>query len=223
MYKRQDPNWNLDIRSSLNGGATDFNGQEAHFNIGGLWAHYNTSDAINAYRAADGDNNYFYMNSSIVNAIGLTKTGSASLFLDSVNYYTGLTSVNQGALYLRHDKALGQSTQVNVTGAGTLVIGLGSRITGADLYVGALNGINTALQLENNSVWAGNVIIDNVDSGGATAYARSFLPRIFSNTTGLASIDGNIYGGSTAIGSGARTDSRIFSTYTCLLYTSRCV
>ncbi|MBN8419030.1 MAG: autotransporter-associated beta strand repeat-containing protein [Verrucomicrobia bacterium] len=209
-----DPNWNLDIRSSLNGGATDFNGQEAHFNIGGLWAHYNTSDAINAYRAADGDNNYFYMNSSIVNAIGLTKTGSASLFLDSVNYYTGLTSVNQGALYLRHDKALGQSTQVNVTGAGTLVIGLGSRITGADLYVGALNGINTALQLENNSVWAGNVIIDNVDSGGATAYARSFLPRIFSNTTGLASIDGNIYGGSTAIGSGARTDSRIFSTYT---------
>ncbi len=209
-----DGNRNMDIRSSLNGGSTDFNGMEANFYIGSLWAHYNTTDAINAYRATDGDNNYFYMNSSIVNAIGLTKTGSASLFLDAVNYYTGLTSVNQGALYVRHDKALGYSTQVNVTGAGTLVIGLGARITGADLYIGALNGINTALQLENNSIWAGNIIIDNVDAGGATAYARSFLPRIFSNTTGLASIDGNIYGGSTAIGSGARTDSRIFSTYT---------
>ncbi|MCF7788655.1 MAG: autotransporter-associated beta strand repeat-containing protein [Prosthecobacter sp.] len=207
-------NLNLDIRSSLNGGMTDFNSMEANFYIGGLWAHYNTSDAINAYRATDGDNNYFYMNSSIVNAIGLTKTGSASLFLGAVNYYTGLTSVNQGALYARHDKALGASTQVNVTGAGTFVIGLGARIAGVDLYVGALNGINTALQIENNSVWAGNVIIDNVDAGGATAYARSFLPRIFSNTTGLATIEGNIFGGDTAIGSGARTDSRIFSTYT---------
>lgn len=207
-------NLNMDIRSSLNGGSTDFNGMEAQFNIGSIWAFYNTTDAINAYRATDGDNNYFYMNSSIVNANGLTKTGSASLFLDTVNYYTGLTSVNQGALYARHDKSLGLSTRVNVTGAGTFVLGLGSRITGVDLYVGKISGGNTALQIENNSVWAGNVIIDNVDSAGATAYARSFVPRIFSNTTGLAAIDGNIYGGDTAIGSGALTDSRMFTTYT---------
>jgi autotransporter-associated beta strand protein len=207
-------NNNMDIRSSLNGGSTDFNGMEAQFNIGSIWAHYNTTDAINAYRATDFDNNYFYMNSSIVNATGLVKSGGASLFLDAPNYYTGLTTVSYGAIYARHDKSLGSSSQVNVAGYGTFVLGLGSRITGVDLYVGALAGINTALQIENNSVWAGNVIIDNVDSGGATAYARSFLPRIFSNTTGLASIDGNIYGGSTAIGSGARTDSRIFSTYT---------
>ncbi|MFZ2282104.1 MAG: autotransporter-associated beta strand repeat-containing protein [Prosthecobacter sp.] len=207
-------NNNMDIRSSLNGGSTDFNGMEAQFNIGSIWAHYNTTDAINAYRATDFDNNYFYMNSSIVNATGLVKSGGASLFLNGPNYYTGLTTVSYGAIYARHDKSLGSSSQVNVTGYGTFVLGLGSRITGVDLYVGALAGINTALQIENNSVWAGNVIIDNVDSGGATAYARSFLPRIFSNTTGLASIDGNIYGGSTAIGSGARTDSRIFSTYT---------
>ena len=209
-----NPNWNLDIRSSLNGGSTDFNGMEAQFNIGGLWAHYNTSDAINAYRASDGDNNYFYMNSSIINATGLVKSGGASLFLNAVNYYTGLTTVSYGNLYARHDKSLGASPQVQIAGYGNFVLGLGSRITGVDLYVGALSGIANALQIENNSVWAGNIIIDNVDSGGATAYARSFLPRIFSNTTGLASIDGNIYGGSTAIGSGARTDSRIFSTYT---------
>ncbi|MHB1082034.1 MAG: beta strand repeat-containing protein [Prosthecobacter sp.] len=209
-----DPNWNMDIRSSLNGGSTDFNTMEAQFNIGGIWAHYNTSDALNGYRATDFDNNYFFMNSSIVNATGLTKSGGAALYLNAPNYYTGLTTVSYGAIYARHDKSLGSSPQVTVTGNGTFVLGLGSRITGVDLYVGALAGINTALQIENNSVWAGNVIIDNVDSGGATAYARSFLPRIFSNTTGLASIDGNIYGGSTAIGSGARTDSRIFSTYT---------
>ena len=207
-------NNNMDIRSSLNGGSTDFNGMEAQFNIGSIWVHYNTTDAINAYRATDFDNNYFYMNSSIVNATGLVKSGGASLFLDAPNYYTGLTTVSYGNLYVRHDKALGSSPQLQITGYGNLVVGLGSRITGADLYIGTISGINNALQIENNSVWAGNIIIDNVDSGGATAYARSFLPRIFSNTTGLASIDGNIYGGSTAIGSGARTDSRIFSTYT---------
>lgn len=207
-------NNNMDIRSSLNGGSTDFNGMEAQFNIGSIWAHYNTTDAINAYRATDFDNNYFYMNSSIVNATGLVKSGGSSLFLDAPNYYTGLTTVSYGNLYVRHDKALGSSPQLQVAGYGNLVLGLGSRITGVDIYIGAIAGVNNALQIENNSVWAGNIIIDNVDSGGATAYARSFLPRIFSNTTGLASIDGNIYGGSTAIGSGARTDSRIFSTYT---------
>ncbi|OYW77035.1 MAG: hypothetical protein B7Z37_05820 [Verrucomicrobia bacterium 12-59-8] len=207
-------NLNMDIRSSLNGGSTDFNGMEAQFNIGSLWVHYNTTDSINAYRTTDFDNNYFYMNSSIVNATGLTKSGGSSLFLDAPNYYTGLTTVSYGTLYARHDQALGSSTQVQVTGGGNFVLGIGSRITGVDLYVGAISGNNSALQIENNSVWAGNVIIDNVDSGGATSYARSFVPRIFSNTTGLASIDGNIYGGSTAIGTGARTDSRIFSTYT---------
>ncbi|MCB1276476.1 autotransporter-associated beta strand repeat-containing protein [Prosthecobacter sp.] len=212
--KALNTNWNLDIRSSLNGGSVDFNGNEAQFYIGSIWAHYNTSDAANAYRATDGDNNYFYMNSSITNATGLIKTGSASLFLGTRNYYTGLTSVNQGALYARHDNALGFSPQVNVSGIGTLVVGLGSRVVGVDLYVGEIADIRTALQLENGSVWGGNVIIDNVDSGGATSYARSFVPRIFNNYYGLGAIDGNIYGGNTVIGSGARTDSRMFSTYT---------
>ncbi|WP_395747408.1 beta strand repeat-containing protein [Prosthecobacter sp.] len=207
-------NLNLDIRSSLNGGSTDFNGMEAQFNIGSIWVHYNTSDAINAYRATDTDNNYFYMNSSIINATGLVKSGGSSLFLDAVNYYTGLTTVSYGSLYARHDKALGASTQVQVTGYGNFVLGLGAKISGVDLYVGAIAGNNSALQIENNSDWAGNIIIDNVDSGGATAYARSFVSRIFTNSSGLGIIDGNIYGGSTAIGTGARTDSRMFSTYT---------
>jgi autotransporter-associated beta strand protein len=209
-----DANQNLDIRSSINGGSVDFNGNEAQFNIGSIWAFYNTSDAANAYRATDFDNNYFYMNSSIVNATGLTKSGGASLFLQAPNYYTGTTTTSYGAIYLRHDQALGNSTRVEVTGYGTIIPSLGVRITGADLYVGKIADNRTALQLENGSVWAGNVIIDNVDSGGATSYARSFTPRIFNNYSGLGAIDGNIFGGDTVIGSGARTDSRMFSTYT---------
>lgn len=205
---------NMDLRSSINGGSVDFNGNEAQFNIGSIWAHYNTSDSAGAYRASDADNNYFYMNSSIVNATGLTKSGGASLYLAAPNYYSGKTTTSYGAIYLRHDKALGSSNLVEVSGYGTIVAGLGVRITGADLHVGKIADNRTALQLENGSVWAGDVIIDNVDSGGATSYARSFTPRIFNNYSGLGAIDGNIYGGDTPIGSGARTDSRMFSTYT---------
>ncbi|WP_081452710.1 beta strand repeat-containing protein [Verrucomicrobium spinosum] len=206
---------NLDIRSAINGGSVNFNGQEAHFSVGGLWAHYNSSDSLNAYRGSDGDNNYLFMNSSIRNANGLTKTGQASLILAARNYYTGTTSVNQGALYARHDNALGFSDRVVISGSGTLVIGFGARVADTDLYIGKISGNNTALQIENNSFWAGDVILDNVDSAGAAGYGRNFTPRIFNNTTGTGTIQGNIYGGPTAIATGpGLTDSRMFSTYT---------
>ncbi|MFO1485304.1 MAG: autotransporter-associated beta strand repeat-containing protein [Verrucomicrobiaceae bacterium] len=207
-------NTNLDIRSAINGGSVNMNGQEAIFNIGSIWVHYNTSDAANAYRATDFDSNYLFMNSSITNAVGLTKSGGASLFLHAPNYYTGDTATSYGAIYARHDQALGLSTKVLISGYGTLIPGLGARISGVDLYVGDIGDNRTALQLENSSVWAGNVIIDNVDSAGATSYARTFTPRIFNNYTGMGVIEGNIYGGTTPIGSGALTDSRMFSTYT---------
>lgn len=203
---------NMYAMTSINGGLLDFNGKEAIFNIGGVWAHYNTTDAVNAYRGADSSNAYLQFNTSITNATNLIKTGGNSLTMNAPNYYTGDTYVNYGALYARHDLALGQSTKVDVSGYGTFVIGLGARISGVDLYVGKIASNNTALQIENNSVWAGNVIIDNVDNAGGTSYARNFTPRIFSNTTGLATIEGNIYGGTTPLAQGA-TDSRMFSTY----------
>lgn len=208
-----DANQNLDIRSAINGGSVDFNSQEAIFNIGSIWVHYNTSDSLNAYRATDGDNNYLFMNTSITNATDLVKTGPASLILTAPNYYSGNTYVNYGALYARHDQALGTGTTVDITGFGTLVLGYGAKISGKDLYVGKIGGNNTALQIENNSVWAGNVIIDNVDSAGGTSFIRNFTPRIYSNTTGTATIEGNIFGGTTPISAGA-SDSRMFSTYT---------
>ncbi len=207
-------NWNMDIRSSINGGLTDFNGKEAIFNLGSIWAHYNTADQLNAYRNSDSDNNYLYMNSGITNATNLVKTGAASLLLTTPNTYTGNTYVNYGAVYARHDLALGNGNLVDISGYGTLVVSYGAKVQGKDLYVGLIADNRTALQLEANAVWGGNVIIDNVDAAGATAYARSYVPRIFNNNTGPTTIEGNIYGGTTTIGSGALTDSRMFSTYT---------
>lgn len=204
---------NMYALTSINGGSLDFNGKEAIFNIGGIWAHYNTTDAASAYRGTDTSNAYLQFNTSIVNATNLVKTGGNSLTMNAPNYYTGDTYVNYGALYARHDLALGQSTKVDVSGYGTFVIGLGAKISGVDLYVGKIASNNTALQIENNAVWAGNVIIDNVDGAGGTSYARSFTPRIFNNSSALGTIEGNIYSGTTPLAQGA-TDSRMFSTYT---------
>lgn len=207
---------NLDIRSAIQGGKINMAGNEAIFNITSIWDHYNTNDNLGFYDGTDLDNNYLFMNSSIVNATNIVKTGGAPLYLQSPNYNTGNVYANQGILYARHDQALGGATTVFVQGAGNFAVGLGARIEGIDLAVGKIQGNNSALQLDDGSYWGGNVIIDNVDSSGAAGgFGRNYAPRIFGNFTGLSVIGGDIQGGSTVINPGVNaTDSRMFTTYT---------
>lgn len=208
-------NSNLDIRSQINGGQVDFAGKEAQIYVGGFFTRYNTEAQINGYEGIDTDNTTLTIASRIVNTNGLVKTGPGALMLTGANDYTGDTYINQGSLYLRSDFALGQSENVRVTGAGALIVGHGANISGADLHVGSINGTNLALVFEQGSTWNGNIILDNVDSAGATGYTRTFIPRIYTNTTNIGTIGGNIYGGSTALASGVQaTESRIFTTYT---------
>ncbi|MCB1208463.1 MAG: hypothetical protein KDK97_04000, partial [Verrucomicrobiales bacterium] len=107
-----DANVNADIRSAIQGGSVNFAGQEAIFNLSTLWAHYNTADAANAYRATDGDNSYMWFASSIVNATNIVKTGPQTLYLTAPNYNTGDVFVNYGSLNPRHDLALGAADTV---------------------------------------------------------------------------------------------------------------
>jgi autotransporter-associated beta strand protein len=208
-------NANLDIRSQINGGTLDFAGQEAHIYVGGFFSRYNTAAQINAFEAADADNTSLTIASNISNANGLVKTGPGQLMLTGVNTYTGDTYINHGTIYARSDYAFGQSEKINITGGGALVVSHGAYITGADIYVGRINGNNIALALENGATWGGDVIIDNIDSAGATGYTRSFIPRIYSSSTNIGTMLGNIYGGSTPIAAGTQTtESRIFTTYT---------
>jgi len=211
-----DGNVNADIRSAIQGGSVNFAGQEAIFNLSTLWAHYNTADAANAYRATDGDNSYMWFASSIVNATNIVKTGPQTLYLTAPNYNTGDVFVNYGSLNPRHDLALGAADTVTVSGLGSFFPGYGARITGVDLLVKDLAGNQSVLGLEEGAYWGGNVILDNIDAAGVGgAFQRNFTPRVFGNFTGLTTLGGDIMGGPTQIREGiAATDARLFTTYT---------
>ena len=208
---------NADIRSFINGGRLDFNGNEAIIQANSRWVHYNTSDALGAYRETDVDNTQVYINSSITNTggNGLTKTGPNTVYLQAANSYSGDTFVNHGLLYARHNQALGESTRVNVSGSGGFGIGLGAEISGVDVYIGLINSNASVFLGEQGSIFNGNIIVDNVDLAGATAYTRNFTPRIYNNSTSIFTLNGDIHGGATPIAAGIRaTESRMFSTYT---------
>lgn len=208
---------NADIRTFIRGGSLDFDGREAIIQANSRWIHYNTADAVNAFREVDVDNTQVFINSSITNTggNGLTKTGANSVYLQVANQYTGDTNITHGLLYARHNQALGQSERVVLSGSGGFAIGLGAEISGVDVYIGALNGNTAAFVGEQGSIFNGNIIVDNVDMAGSTSYVRSFTPRIYNNSSSLFTLNGDIYGGATPIAEGIRaTQSRMFSTYT---------
>lgn len=208
---------NADIRTFIRGGSLDFNGREAIIQANSRWIHYNTTDAVDAFREVDVDNTQVFINSSITNTggNGLTKTGANSVYLQVANQYTGDTNITHGLLYARHNQALGQSERVVLSGSGGFVVGLGAEISDVDLYIGALNGNTAAFFGEQGSIFNGNIIVDNVDMAGSTSYVRSFTPRIYNNSSSLFTLNGDIYGGATPVAEGIRaTESRMFSTYT---------
>lgn len=207
-------NANLDLRSQINGGKLDFGGQEAQIYVGGFFNRYNTSTQVNGYESIDGDNTTLTISSDIVNTNGLVKTGPGALLLTGNNSYTGDTYVNHGSLYARSDYALGQSQNVYLSGGGSMIVSNAVTVSGVDLHVGKISGNNLAMALEQGATWGGNIILDNVDSAGATAYTRNFIPRIYTNNTNIGTILGDIYGGSTATSQGLGSESRIFTTYT---------
>lgn len=207
---------NADIRAFIQGGRLDFNGNEAIINANNRWIHYNTSASPGAYQEVDVDNTQVFINSSIINTggNGLTKTGPSTVYLQAANHYNGDTNVNHGLLYARHSQALGESQRVNVSGSGGFLVGLGAEISGVNVHVGLINGNGIVLAGEQSSIFNGNVIIDNVDVAGATGYNRTFVPRIYNNTTSQFVINGDIYGGPTLVNEGVRaTESRMFSTF----------
>ncbi len=206
-------NWNASMPSSINGGALNFAGQEAHFNVTGLWAHYNTSDSLNAYRTADNSGTELYINSPIRNATNLIKTGPNSLILTSANEYTGNTYINHGLIYARNDRALGNGTDIFVQGTGGFVVSYSSLIQGKTLNIGALSGNNIGLLLQEGSSWDGRILVDNIDAAGGTSYIRSYTPRIANDHSYLATIRGTLSGGNSVIGASGLTDSRMFTTY----------
>lgn len=122
------------------------------------------------------------LNGSITGAGSLTKTGAGALVLTAPNNYSGSTTVNAGALNLRHAEALGGDV-VSVANAATLELQGGivvsehrASITGSGSS-GALRNISGA------NTWAGAI----------TAVATSGITRIGSDA-GSLTLSGEVNG-----------------------------
>jgi fibronectin-binding autotransporter adhesin len=183
------------LSTIIMGGSLDFNGQEAIIN-----------NQNGMYRLTDGviATGNLEIRSNITNANGLVKTGLAQVVLDGNNSYTGLTTINDGTILARHGRnalgAGGAGNGVVITGNGSLNSGNGIRIGSPtareDIYVGVLSGDNQIMRVDNDlTQWFSNLTIDNVDRAGMTL----FTPRIRADNNATSVIQGNIFGGNTAI------------------------
>jgi autotransporter-associated beta strand protein len=177
------------------GGALDFAGQEAIINVQNGF--YNTT-----FGGISGGS--MELRSAITNAAGLTKTGSQQLVLDGANTYTGLTTINDGTVFLRHGRSAagagGAGNGIVITGAGNLNSGngivVGTPTVREDIYIGALSGDNQIMRNDNDlTVWYSNLTVDNVDVAGQTI----FTPRIRTDNSATSILYGNIGGGNTPV------------------------
>lgn len=191
--------WAVGNTSSLStvilGGQLDFAGQEAIINNQNSL--YRLTDAI----VTTGN---FEIRSAITNADGLTKTGLAQVVFDGANTYSGVTTINDGALFLRNGRtalgAGGAGNGVVVEGNGSLNSGggivVGTPTAREDIYIGVLQGDNQIVRTDNDvTVWNSNITIDNVDIAGQTL----FTPRIRTDASATAIFNGSIAGGDTPI------------------------
>lgn len=194
--------------TTINAGLIDFaNGSNfgtgnVTLNGGGLqWAAGNTTDIsgrLNALGASGGtfdtNGNNVTLASGLSGTGGLTKAGSGTLTLTSMNTYTGGTTITDGTLALGAGGSLIPTGAVNLANAGAAFdISAGGAQTIGALFGAAGSNVNlggNALAVNN----AGNSTFGGVISGsGGMTFAGAGTQTL----TGL-----NTYTGSTTIGSG---------------------
>lgn len=177
------------------GGNLDFGTREAIINVQNGF--YRTTDALIV-----GGN--LEIRSNIMGSGGLTKTGFQTLVLDGANTYSGVTTINDGVLFLRNGRTAagvgGAGNGIVITGNGNLNSGNGIQVGTAaareDIYIGALIGDLQIMRVDNDVTnWFSNVTIDNVDIAGQVI----FTPRIRTDNSATSIINGNIVGGNTAV------------------------
>lgn len=183
------------LSTQIIGGNLNFGVREAIIN--------NQNGLYNTTNGTVGTGN-FEIRSNILGSGGLLKTGLAQVVLDGQNAYSGLTTINDGTLFLRNGRTAlgvgGAGNGVYISGNGSLNSGNGIQVGTAaareDIYVGVLNGANQIMRTDNDLTnWFSNLTIDNVDVAGQAL----FTPIVRTDAAATAILNGNIFGGNTAI------------------------
>lgn len=129
------------------------------------------------------------------NSGGLTKNGSGILTLSAANTYSGVTTVNAGAVLVNNALALGSGSSVNVsTNGASLTIGSGITTGAGKTVTVSSNGVNSDGGLNVTSgtgTWAGNVAI----ASGRLGYNYGNL--VVTGSVGGSSLIVSGYGGDT--------------------------
>ncbi|WP_029190326.1 beta strand repeat-containing protein [Verrucomicrobium spinosum] len=125
------------------------------------------------------------INGIVSGSVGITKNAGSSgiLALAGANTYTGVTTISNGSISVRHNQGLGTTDGATVvTAGGALLMSGGVTVTGESLAIDG-DGAATAGALRNesgNNTWAGDITV----GGSATT-------RVVS-TSGTLTISGNV-------------------------------
>jgi len=131
----------------------------------------------------------------------LTKSGTGTVTITTVNSYTGGTNINNGTLALSGSGTLGSSTAVIAMGGGTLDLGATSQTLGAVTITAAATGGNV---IQNGTLTASSVTGSNT-SGNAiiSANLAGTGTVTMSGAGGTLTLSGsNSYTGGTTVGNG---------------------
>ncbi len=148
---------------------------------------------------------------------GITKTGPGHLYLGNANTYQGLTTVNEGLVYVDDDNALGSTAGGTVVNAGAGIVLRSGANVGTEALT--LNGAGQAplgalASIYGSNSWAGPITlasdvrmttlqgIDVLQLSGAIAGATSGLTLEGGGTVMFAGSDPNSFGGATRVNSG---------------------
>lgn len=178
--------------TTILGGNINFGSREAIIN--------NQNANINLTAGAVSTQN-LEIRSNIMGTGGLLKTGLAQVVLDGRNTYSGTTTISEGTLFIRSGRnGLGNSRLVVIEGSGNLNTGGGIQIGTPSapidiLYRPTLGDVYMLRVNDDLTNWYANAIIDNVDPSGQSLGT----PRMRTDGNATAIINGNIYGGPTAI------------------------
>jgi autotransporter-associated beta strand protein len=141
---------------------------------------------------------------SIAGAGGVTQAGSGTTVLAKSNSYVGGTTLNNGAVEIRNNNALGSGT-VTVSGASSLIAGVANLYTTNAMALNAATTIDTSgNRWTNGGALSGSGSLSKIGSGTLTLSGTSASYSGASTVnTGAMQVTGNLGTGTVTVNNGA--------------------
>lgn len=178
---------NITLQNFIRGeGTLSFAGKEAIIHNSGTYLR-------EASNGVGGQNLEIFANIADTGGNGLTKSGDQVVVLAGRNTYTGPTRIVQGELRAYGNNAFGASSEIIVTGNGSLGLQQGAVINGVTLRATGNANDNFILINSDNgyNVFGGDIIIDTQAANGGQPFNNG---RFVVQQDSVLRLNGTIYG-----------------------------